>query len=256
MRLSIREKVMLLALGVIAIIFLGTQLLISPAMNTLNSDKAKLQTEQSKVLTAQEKLIQANGVDANIKKAYDSAVTAASSLLPSLDKPSLQIWLFGFAKKYSLKVTTASLGDPTAVSSPAPASGSSSAANAGSTINDEGTNYAMKTYADEYLGHTSSATSSSGGSSSSIGSDSSSGTVMMSTVNLQMTGSYSSLKSFLDAIRDTKRYVVISSLDCSKQGSGYNISITLSCYAAEKLDNSDNILGWTLPAPSGKSDLM
>lgn len=261
MRLSIREKIMLLALGIAAIIFFGLQLLIFPSMNKLTTDKSNSLALQPKLVEAQLNLMSANSVDTNIKKAYDSALTEATPLLPSLDKPSIQIWLFGIATNSGLKVQSATFGDPNPTAAPAAnslASDNSTSSTGSASNNDAGTNYLMKTFADQYLGKSSSATPSTTTSSTAATStvSTSASEVMMSTVTLQMSGSYSSIKSFLDAIHDTKRYVIITSLDCSKSTTGYIFNVTLNCYAAEKLDKSDNLFDWAFPTPSGQSDLM
>jgi Tfp pilus assembly protein PilO len=103
----------------------------------------------------------------------------------------------------------------------------------------------MKTYADEYLGKSTSAAA--------VSSDSQ---VMMSSVTLVMTGSYTSLENFLDAVSGSGRCIVLASIQISQQNSVLTCNVVLQCYGAEKLDNSDSIFDWKLPLPSGKKTMM
>lgn len=266
--ISIREKMMLVVLGLVAVIFIGFQVLIMPASNALSTDAATLVTTQTNVAQAKADVAQANGSSSYMEKTFAAAKNSASPLLPSADKPTLHVWLFGIIKKSGLTLQSANLSDP-AAATPATETITSD----GTTTTSGDITYNMKTYADAYLGKTSSTTSTTSSlasSTSSTTSDTSSassatsssassnttGDALMVSVTLQMTGSYANAKSFLDAVKKTNKYVVISSFSCTKSNKVYSCNITLECYAAEKLDGSDHIFDWTLANPAGKSGLM
>ena len=248
MNLSMREKVLMLTLCLVVIIFLGLKLLIFPAMDTLSYDKSKLLQVQPKTSNAQANILMVKSVDIKIQKAYEDAKTAAVPLLPTLDKPSLNEWLFYLAEANGLIVQTTFFYNPTTT-------GNASDPTAASTSNDNNNltnlSYTMKTCADQYLGKSSSQNTKTSASGKSGEAD-----AIMSTVTMQVAGNYSDFKSFLDAIRDTKRSIVVSAFNCLKQNNTLTCSLTLQFYAAEKLDNSDSIFDWKLPNPSGQKDLM
>lgn len=250
MNLSIREKVMLLTLCLVAVVFLGIKFLISPAMGNLSADKTKFLQMQLKVSNAQSTVLTAKGMDIKTQNAYEDAKTAAAPLFPSLDKPSLNVWLFKLAESQGLTIETTSLGDPSASSTnSAAAPTANSSASAGTDPSN--LTYVMKTYADQYFGKP--VTKNSKDSKSSTTNQTN---ALTSAVSMQLTGSYSDFKTFLDAIRDTKRSIVVSSFDCSNKNAAFSCNITLQFYAAEKLDNTDSIFDWNLPKPAGQKDLM
>lgn len=253
MSLNSREKILLIAFTLFLIIILGFKFMILPAVGSLSTDSQNLLHTQLKIDDANLKTVQSKSVDAKVSKALTDAKSAASSLLPSLDKPSMQVYFLDLAKTSGFTVNSINIGDPAAASSPAsdskPGSSSSSSSPSKSTSSDAGSSaepdYAMKTYANQFKG-----TSSSGKTSAKTGE------AMMSTVDMKMTGNFAAAKSYLNAIRDSKRSIVVSSFKCSTQDNIFTFEITMQCYAAQKLDNSDTIFNWKLPNPSGKNDIM
>jgi Tfp pilus assembly protein PilO len=252
MNLSIREKVMLLTLCLVAVVFLGIKFLISPAMGNLSADKTKFLQMQLKVSNAQSTVLTAKGMDIKTQNAYEDAKTAAAPLFPSLDKPSLNVWLFKLAEAKGLTIETTSLGDPSASSNNSAAAPSgTSTASTGAGTDTSNLTYLMKTYADQYFGKAVPQNSKNSKSSTTNQTN-----ALTSTVTMPFIGSYSDFKSFLDAIRETKRSIVVSSFDCSNKNAAFSCNITLQFYAAEKLDNTDSIFDWSLPKPAGQKDLM
>ena len=267
--LSFREKIMLVILGVVAIIFIGAKLLIIPTSNALSTDKSNFETIKFNVEKAKVEMIQAGSASSSLNKTFNEAKEAASAFLPSLDKPSLSIWIQDIAKKSGLTVNSVEISDPIGTNLSAASFSASGTATASS--NSGTADYNMRKYADIYKGNKVSASSSSAVSSSSSSSSSaeSSGNstgsgskkstgnnILTSNVQLKMTGSYSGAESFLDAIKATGKYVVVSSFASETENGAFNCEVTLQCYAVQKLDGTDTVLDWKLAAPSGKQDLM
>lgn len=260
MNLSMREKVLLLTLAVVVIIFGGIKFLIVPAAQSLSNNKSLALQTQLKVTDAKMKVFQSQGMNKNLLDAYKKAVSASSSLLPSLDKPSINVWLLNTAKKSGLDVQALTLSDPSSVAAPTvdtytKAASASTDTYAASVSTDEGNttqtksfDYTMKTYADKFLGKSETKTST-------ANKTDKTGEVLMSTATFKATGNYKSLLSFLDAVRGTKRCIIVSSINCTKQQNTFSADITVQFYAAEKLDK-DSIFNWTIKTPSGKTDLM
>lgn len=247
MTLNLHEKYLLVTLAFLLIIFLGFKFLIIPAMGSLSADSKNLTQNQIQVNDANSKMAQLKSLSANINKNLAEAKDASSSLFPSLDKPSLQVYFLDIAKVSGLTVTSVNVSDPVAASSPASiskSSSSSSGSNSSGAYSEP--SYQMKTYAEQYKGSSQSAKSTS----------SKAGEAIMSNVTIKMTGNYAAAKSFLNAIRDSKRSILVLSFDCSSESNPFTFEITMQCYAAQKLDNSDNVFNWKLPNPAGKSDLM
>lgn len=253
MTLSSREKILLGAFTLFIILILGFKFMILPALGSLSTDSQKLLQIQLKIDDANSKATQSKSIDAMVTKALKDAKSASSPLLPSLNKPSLQVYFLNLAKVSGLTVSSINISDPVAASSPAdskPSSSASSNSSTNSTSSSVGSSaepdYAMKTYAEQYKGISSGSKASAG----------KSGEAMMSAVDIKMTGNYAAAKSYLNAIRDSKRSIVVSSFKCSSDNNVFTFEITLQCYAAQKLDNSDTIFNWSLPNPSGKNDIM
>jgi Tfp pilus assembly protein PilO len=272
--LSFREKILLVVLGIVAIVFIGAKLLIIPATNALSKDRATYETLKFGVEQAKTDMVQVGSTAKSLSKVTEEAKDAASPFFPSLDKPSLSIWLQDIAKKSGFAVESIDISDPVTANLSA---GSFSVAEltetSGSAENSKANNDNTKKNADSdnetttssaastsSSDSTSSATSASSSSSGSSSSSSKSAenniTSSSSTVKLKMSGSYGAAKSFLDAIKDTKRYVVVSSFSCKEENNTFVCEVTLQCFAVQKLDDSDNIFEWKLPAPSGKNSLM
>jgi Tfp pilus assembly protein PilO len=268
LNISMREKILLFVLGLVAICFLGIQFLIMPAADSLGNNSATLMQTQVQVAQAQADVAQAKNAPSSLSKALSEATQSASGLLPSLDKPSLHIWIFGIAKDKGLTVKSAVISDPisatpgTAISTGNSGGGTGTATNAAASSEVA---YNLKTYAEAYTGNkgntaSSSASTSSGTSASSSTAVGTSGAVigdaMMVSVDMEMTGTYAQANAFLDAVKKTKRYVSVSGFSYKIKDKKLTFDVTLQCYAAQKLDSSDNLFNWALPVPSGQKDLM
>lgn len=250
MSLSIREKVLLLVLAAIAILFLGGKFLVAPAVQQLAKDSVDFVTTELKVTDANSKISLSKNIDQNLAKALDLAKSSAEPLLPSLDNPSLHVWILNTAKKSGLDLQSATFGNPTPCAAPSTetysSSGSNSTANSSTlAAQSDSVDYLMKRYADIYLGKTEQQKNSNTVNSA-----------IMTSATIRLAGNYSAVLAFLDQVRDANRCVIVSSFNCAKQGNGVICDLTLQFYASEKPDNSDTIFNWTLSKPAGKSGLM
>lgn len=254
LNLSMREKVMLLVLGLLIIVLFGAKLLIIPAAESLSGDREALSKANTSVLEAKARIEQAKTAPQSLKKAYSEAISAAAPLLPPLDKPSLHLWFIDLAKKSNLTVESMSISDP----APSTPSFEGLAADNASASSNATCN--MDNYANQYKNGRA---ASSGTEKQEIdakaengGPSPAGGDAMMATVKLTITGSYKGMEAFLDEINNSKRYIIISALSCNKEQDVFTFQITLQCYGAQKLDGSDNIFNWKQPNPKGKEALM
>lgn len=254
LNLSMREKIMLLVLGLVIIILFGAKLLIIPASSSLNTDTANLTKAKLSVLEANTQLVEAKSAPKSVEKAYNDAKNAASPLLPSLNKPSLHLWFLNLAQESGLTIQSITIGDP----SPATPSFDSSAST--QTSSESNITCNMDNYAKAYInGNAASSKPDSSESGTDEESDEPSpaaGDAMTASVELNMTGSYEGMETFLDTIEKTKRNIIISAFNCKTDSGVFTFDVTLQCYAAQKLDDSDTIFDWKEDNPEGKDDLM
>lgn len=263
--LSKREKIMLLALGVVIIMFLGVRFFVMPAASKLSDDSGRLASAQVSALEIREKVTEAQLASKTVSKNLESAKKSASALMPSIDWPTLHMWILSIANQSGLDMTSIKITSPV----PAATVEYSGAASSVSQSSSSSSDYSMGDFANAFSGIKKSFSSSSSASSSSSSSSASSstpssssktssasGNVLMATITLQFGGNYSQVKNFLDAIERSKRCVLISSFDYEKNDKGYTFTITLQCYAAQKLQTGDSIYDWGTSKPAGKKDIM
>jgi hypothetical protein len=265
MSLSVREKVLVFLLIIAALVFVGIKYIVTPVLQDSAKDKAKLSDLFNQQLIVQQKIAVAKGADANLQKEMEKANSAASAILPQPDSALLNVWIVNLVQSSGLSVTTVSF---------TPATVTDTGAQNGTASNSQpspGTTgrYLLKDYADSYNGVSSGAATSSAassGTSSAASSSSSAGVQAAATeggllsvsVTVDMTGkTYDQVKNFLDAVKNSGKTAIVTTFSCSKDTNGiYNVSAIITCYGAEKLDNSDSTFAWVQPKPSGQSGLM
>ncbi|HEX2937499.1 MAG TPA: hypothetical protein VHO66_01105 [Ruminiclostridium sp.] len=267
---SIREKIFLLVVGFAAVVGLGARFVIMPAGAKLSSDTVTFVISQTDVQKIKLDAVDSKTVAKSITKSYSEAQKATSPLFPSFSKASFNVWLAGIAKDSGLTVNTTTINDPVAATpgaSTPTASNDKSSNNNNNKDTDAVSNdveYNLKTFADVISGKSSvlptsstapKSASNSKSNSSKTTIDTSKDAVLIS-ISMNMTGSYDNVKTFLDKIKTTERLITVSSFKCSTKDNKFTFEVTLNCYAGQKLIGDDDILNWTLPDPSGKSNLM
>lgn len=268
LNLSMREKVLLVAVALVAIIAIGTRFLIIPTSKELRDNSENLLKTQLKYSMALQEQAEAKTISGNLKKAFNKAKSAADAFLPPVNKPALNVWLAGIADKSGLTISSILISDPVAANPGVSSTVNNSSSGSSNQKTVGGIEYNMKKYADIIKGvktssgsvnTTSQATTSSSSSATSSSSKSNSSTVSgdaeMVSVNMEMTGKYDSAKNFIDAIKNTKRYIVIKSFNFLNDSGTFKFQITLECYGSEKLTD-DDIYNWLLPSPQGRQNLM
>lgn len=255
-KLSKREKILLLAAVLTAIVLLGIKFLILPAADEYRSNAMELVKSSMQVDAAKIQLAETKSIAEKLNDEYKEANAAASSLLPPIDKPTLNVWLVNIAKNSGLTVGSVKISDPVAAN-PGYTPSEDKSTNTSSSAASSEVQYNLKTFAEIAKGNATSSQSSNADTSSS--NKSSSGVALydaeMVRVEINATGSYQNIKDFLDAIKSTNKYIVINSFNCDGEGNNMTFKIVLECYEAEKLVD-DNTFKWELPATSGQQDLM
>lgn len=269
MKLSVREKGLVIFLLVFALLALGINFLIVPqykVLSGLTNDMLGYKTQQ---YIASGDLEAVKKIDATQSKVLSETNQAASSLLPTLDNDILNVWFVNMAKSNQLSVVSIMFGQESATNI---AVAIVSESNSSKGTVDIQQNYLLKTYADTYRGKSNNAGKESGNLSASANTSSgnkkatpsqanSSGSsnaypVLGETVDLKVSGSYGNIKNLLNTIANSKRLIRVSSLTCSGSSANCIAEVKIDCYGAEKPDDTDKLFDWQLPAPSGQSSLL
>jgi hypothetical protein len=260
MSLSAREKILMFLLLIAALVFIGLKYLVMPAIQAETKDKAKLADLFDQQSVVQQKVAVAKGASSGLQKQLEKADSAASAILPQPNSELLNAWIVNLAQSSGLTVTTVSLAQATVTDIGA----QNGAAASSQTTSGSTGNYLLKDYADSYngvsSGNSSAPAASSSSSSGSTASQAASteGGLLRVSFTVDMTGkTYDQAKSFLDAVKNSKKTAVVTTFSCAKDPSGaYIVSAVITCYGAEKLDNSDSTFAWAQPQPAGQGNLM
>ncbi|HEX3026621.1 MAG TPA: hypothetical protein VHR42_05280 [Clostridia bacterium] len=253
MTLTSREKKLLFVLALVVILVGGFRFLVLPAYSKFNTENENFSTLLARQLIAKGNLAAAGTIDSGLQKKLSDVDSSASALFPSLSNDQLNIWILDLTAKNGLSVSSIKFGSPyvTEISkdniknADSSTSGSTSAGQNQTAAGD--LNYLLKKYAQGYKGSSTSAvpatTSGSSSSSSSAQSGASSqqagNSLVGEQIKISMTGSFAQANSFLDAVKNSKKTVLVSSFSCSPKGSTLTIDATLLFYGAEKPDSSD-----------------
>lgn len=74
-------------------------------------------------------------------------------------------------------------------------------------------------------------------------------------VSITFTGSYNKLNQFLDAVRDTGRTVYVNTIGItSAGGSNLNYVVVFDCYGIDKINTVDLLSAYSAPTPNGKTN--
>ena len=230
MKASFREKLLLLALAAVLVIYLGVQFLLKPAMADYQTAQQELQAAQEDETAARQVLNAASNTSQATESALSSALAAADGLLPEMTKEQVHEWLVPLATGKGLTISSLTLGDAQAADVATVSAATQSSAN-----------YQLRQYAQQIDGTSSSPSGSSSSASSSASSasgsassaSSGSGTLLAYQVSLSATCTQAQMESFLDALRDYSKSVVVNTVQFTPQGSG-SASLALTVYCAQK----------------------
>lgn len=257
MKLSFREKWLLIILAVIAIGALGINFLVMPQYRSTKALAADMADFKLQQFAASTDAAAAGKMDGAVSKALAQADRDAAKLLPTLDSDMLNVWFLDMAKSRSLTLSSVGFGDRTATEIALTVE-SAQAAVKGAAPTEQAT--ILDEYADTVRGTASAGTASSrapaASSSASSASSSAKYPVLGEEVTLQLTGSYDNLKAFLDDIAGSRRTVRVAEFSCGGSGASVSATVKVDCFAAKKPDDTDRLFTWQLPAPAGQSDLI
>lgn len=273
MKLSIREKWMLIILAVIAVTALGINYLVMPQYRETQALAADMVSVKLQQVTASADAAAAGKVDGAVSRALVQTNKDAAALLPTLDSEVLNVWFLNMAKGRSLTVSSIGFGGATATDIAVTVTSAQAAVKGAAPPAQD---YILEHYADLVRGTSSggkvASSSQAGKASSSPAAASSSRSsssaaaksapvaakypVLGEEVTLHLTGSYGNLKGFLDDIAGSRRLVRVTAFNCGGSGANVGATVTIDCFAAKKPDDTDKLFIWQLPAPAGQSDLI
>ena len=112
MKLSFREKLLITLLALVLIIGCGGSMLVYPAYLNYKNKQSTLAQDVFAKTHAEAQVSAATNVETNRQSALDKAMKAAASILPSVDTPSLNIWLCNMASASGLSVERITFSSP------------------------------------------------------------------------------------------------------------------------------------------------
>lgn len=242
MNLSIREKVLITLLAVIAILFGGIQFLVMPAVQGANAQDVKLEDTRLQYINAQEIMNNIDSYDKGLEKAKINAASASAAFFPSLDSELLNVWAEGIVVKCGLKTNSIQITDPKLLPVTLPKQSPSPL------------DYPIGEKADQIIQKsTSSASPSSAAQNAKPGTT----VVIMSQITVKVKGSFQNIQSFLNSVSGCGKTATVSAMEIGGYDvSGYSAVITVDCYAVKKIDDNDQTLNWNQGSPAGQDNVM
>jgi len=245
MTLSYREKILVILMLIVAIIYVGYQFLIMPAYTSYTNNQTELLAIQVKKAQAESYVARADNINAQLKDTSNKAINVAKPFLPSLDSVSLNVWAVNIATNNGFTIQSIAFSDPKATTIQLPVEKSATTAQ---------TNYPINDFANVVNGINIQAPVSAAPKAPAANGKPDNNSVLESDISLSMTGQFSNVAAYLDAIKKTSRTAVVSSFTTSINDKGVlTLTCTINCYSVQKLDKSDKLVDINLPAPSGKN---
>ena len=249
MKLSAREKILVMILAVVVVLGGGIRFLAVPAYQDLKDKTSQLTELAIKQAAAQASVKAAAGIPKNLDAAKKKASEASKPFFPSLDSDQLQLWVTNITTEKGLAVGNLSVSSPAVDSF-------KGKGNAASAVID----YPIRDYASAFKGGNAgaqaaqqsgrqSAAQSAGGKTELSGSS-----VLKASVSMSLTGTYADILEWLDALSGSGRTVKVAQIGLGQNTNGkLSVSVVLDCYGVEKIDDSDSTVNWNLPKPAGKN---
>jgi Tfp pilus assembly protein PilO len=246
MTLSYREKILVVLLLVVAVIYLGIQFLIMPAYNSYTNNQSIVSELTDKKLLVQNNVSNVTNINVALQKAQANALNVAKPFLPTLDADILNVWANNIASSNGYTIQSIAITSPKATIIQL---------NPSKSENTLPNSYPIKDFANKVNGINNQGTAATTSQATAPANGRLDNKSMLeSDITLSMTGQFSNVSSFLNAIKNSKRTVNVSSFTATYNDKNVFIfTCTINCYAVQKLDSSDNLVDWNLPAPSGKS---
>jgi Tfp pilus assembly protein PilO len=245
MTLSYREKILVILMLVVAIIYVGSQFLVMPAYNSYTKNQASLLTVTGKKIQAQNYVLLAANINSSLIKTQKDAIDTAKPFLPSLDSVSLNVWATNNATNNGFTIQSIAITDPKVTTIQLAPAKVASTAQASYPIND---------FANVVNGINNQAPITTPPKVPAANGKLDNNSVLESDISLSMTGQFSKVSAFLDAIKSSNRTAVVSSFTTSINDKGvFTLTCTINCFSVQKLDSSDKLVDINLPTPSGKN---
>lgn len=226
MILSYREKILIVLLLVVAVLYLGIQFLIMPAYDSYSKNKITLSEVSDKKTLAESNAITAPNINKSLLSAQEKALAAADPFLPNLDSDILFSWVNNIVASQGLIIQQINITEPKIIEIQKPDS------------KTQATSYPINDFAniikDVKSNIPTTATNS--------GTDKvSQNAVIMSEITLTMKDQNNGMpntRGFLDAIIAQNRTANVASFSVARNDKNeMGLTCTLYCYAVQKLDS-------------------
>ena len=240
MTLSYREKILVILLLVVAVLYIGIKFLIMPVYDSYTKNQISLSDISNKKSVVENNVIIASNINKSLQEAQKKALDIAKPFFPTLDSDILNLWVANIVASKGLIIQQINITEPKVIDIQKPAS------------QMQATSYPINDFANiikDIKNNIPSAAS------NNANSKISQSAVIMSEITLTMKDQNNAMpntRGFLDAIIAQKRTVNVVSFSVARNEKNEMVfTCTLDCYAVQKLDDSDNLVDWTLPAPQG-----
>lgn len=236
MKVSPRERLLLVLLSAVVILFGGFKLLIEPGIKSLKQLKGNYQTAESNKIIANGNIIKAKNIDKQNKTLEDSIMNLEKPFFSELNQGNLLLWLNPFINSNGIKPKTLTLSPPVLQQMQLPVQQNTIAeypmgdeANSMSDI-DQGKQPA-----------TSAAATTVATSAANTSKDKPGDTVEMMAVAIEYNGTETQTKKFLDELYGSGKYLKVTSVICNtsydsnKKSYITDISVNIEFYGIAKI---------------------
>lgn len=236
MKLNFWEKVLLFILAVLIVLAGGIRFLVLPSYEDFYRRTSDLMDTERKREIVQMSISGKNDLEKRYVASLQKALESSKPFFPDLDSDNLNKWLAELTARYGLAVQSFK-AEKEKVTGFAQAPGTGS---------DSNIHYPIGDFADQINGNAPQKSGKGNNAASGAGSN-----VLESDVTLTLKGSYGGFTQFLDAVNQSGRTAIISAFDYRKNDS--TASVTVNCYAVEKIGTGDPDWNWREQTPAGKS---
>lgn len=230
MMLSYREKILIILLLVVAVLYVGIQFLVMPAYNSYTNNQAALSDISDKKSAAENNVIIAPNISKAFQDAQQKALDVADPFLPNLDSEILYSWVSGIVTGQGLVIQQINITEPKITEIQKPNSQAQATSypikDFANTVNDIKSNVPTPTATNP-------------------NDKVSQNAVIMSEITITMKDQNNGVpntRGFLDAINAQKRTVNVASFSVTKNDKNEMVfTCTLDCYAVKKIADTDKL---------------
>ena len=232
MKINFQEKMLLVVLAGVVLLYVGINFLIMPAWNSMQTANAQFSQTEASRTEAQADLTDASGIETAKQTAKEKALKASDALLPAMNKSELQLYLVPIMQAHGLSLASIQIGDPMSDNITVPTTSSGATAKtpqyklkqaAGATT-ASGTASVSVSTSTSSASSTSSATSSTS-STASTSSGTTNGMVMSYKVTLTCNGTSAQGTALLDAFKDTGKTILVTNYKYASPSASYVMTI-------------------------------